>query len=63
METLYDPRGVEERWQQTWESEGLYNAESDDPRPNFAIARSLNCGLPGAKCTAPPRRKGSVAIC
>jgi valyl-tRNA synthetase len=38
MEPLYDPQGVEERWQQTWESEGLYNAEADDPRPSFAIA-------------------------
>ncbi|HEX6680334.1 MAG TPA: class I tRNA ligase family protein, partial [Gaiellaceae bacterium] len=38
MDTLYDPRGVEERWQQTWEGEGLYNAEADDPRPSFAIA-------------------------
>src|ERR1051325_706939 len=38
MDTLYDPRGVEERWQQTWENEGLYNAEADDPRPSFAIA-------------------------
>ncbi|MGN6430568.1 MAG: valine--tRNA ligase [Gaiellaceae bacterium] len=38
MDTLYDPRGVEERWQHTWESEGLYNAEADDPRPSFAIA-------------------------
>src|SRR5881398_1433190 len=38
MDTLYDPRGVEERWQQAWESEGLYNAEADDPRPSFAIA-------------------------
>jgi valyl-tRNA synthetase len=38
MDSLYDPRGVEERWQQTWESEGLYNAEADDPRPSFAIA-------------------------
>ena len=24
MEPRYDPRGVEERWQQTWEEEGLY---------------------------------------
>src|ERR671938_140750 len=38
MDSLYDPRGVEERWQQTWESEGLYNAEADDSRPSFAIA-------------------------
>jgi valyl-tRNA synthetase len=38
MEPLYNPDGVEERWQQTWESEGLYNAEADDPRESFAIA-------------------------
>jgi valyl-tRNA synthetase len=38
MEPLYSPHGVEERWQQAWESEGLYNAEADDPRPTFAIA-------------------------
>jgi valyl-tRNA synthetase len=38
MEPLYNPHGVEERWQKTWESEGLYNAEADDPRPSFAIA-------------------------
>jgi valyl-tRNA synthetase len=38
MEPLYSPHGVEERWQTTWEEEGLYNAEADDPRPSFAIA-------------------------
>jgi valyl-tRNA synthetase len=38
MEPLYNPDGVEQRWQQTWEEEGLYNAEADDPRPSFAIA-------------------------
>src|SRR5213080_1503017 len=38
MEPLYNPDGVEERWQQTWEAEGLYNADADDPRPSFAIA-------------------------
>src|SRR5213082_2199466 len=38
MDPLYRPEGVEERWQQTWEGEGLYNAEADDPRPSFAIA-------------------------
>jgi valyl-tRNA synthetase len=38
MEPLYKPHGVEERWQRTWEEEGLYNAEADDPRPAFAIA-------------------------
>jgi valyl-tRNA synthetase len=38
MEPLYNPDGVEERWQQTWEAEGLYNAEADDLRESFAIA-------------------------
>src|SRR5437764_12701839 len=38
MKPLYNPDGVEKRWQQTWESEGLYNAEADDPRESFAIA-------------------------
>jgi valyl-tRNA synthetase len=38
MDTLYRPEGVEERWQRTWEEEGLYNAEADDPRETFVIA-------------------------
>ena len=37
MDTLYKPEGVEERWQRTWEAEGLYNAEADDPRPTYVI--------------------------
>src|SRR5436309_15350046 len=37
MESLYKPEGVEERWQRTWEDEGLYNAETDDPRPPYVI--------------------------
>ena len=38
MEPRYSPEGVEERWQETWEEEGLYAAEADDPRPTFVIA-------------------------
>jgi valyl-tRNA synthetase len=37
MDPLYKPAGVEERWQRTWEAEGLYNAEADDPREPFVI--------------------------
>ena len=37
MEPRYEPAGVEERWQRTWEEEGLYNAEADDPREPFVI--------------------------
>jgi valyl-tRNA synthetase len=38
MEPLYRPQGVEERWQRTWEEEGLYNADPDPSRESFAIA-------------------------
>src|SRR6478735_1220970 len=38
MEPLYNPEGVEERWQRTWEDEGLYNADPDPSRRSFAIA-------------------------
>ena len=38
MEPLYRPQGVEERWQRTWEEEGLYNADPDPGRESFAIA-------------------------
>jgi valyl-tRNA synthetase len=38
MEPLYDPRAVEERWQRTWEAEGLYNAEPDAPGEKFVVA-------------------------
>jgi valyl-tRNA synthetase len=38
MEPLYSPEGVEERWQRTWEEEGLYNADPDPSRRSFAIA-------------------------
>jgi valyl-tRNA synthetase len=37
MEPLYNPHGVEERWQKTWEAEGLYRADADDPREPFVI--------------------------
>jgi valyl-tRNA synthetase len=38
MQPRYDPHGVEERWQRTWEDEGLYNADPDPSRESFAIA-------------------------
>src|SRR5919201_4971751 len=37
MDSLYRPEGVEERWQRTWEDEGLYHAEADDPREPYVI--------------------------
>jgi valyl-tRNA synthetase len=38
MDPLYRPEGVEERWQRTWEEEGLYAAEPDPSRESFVIA-------------------------
>ena len=38
LQPLYDPSGVEPRWQETWEQEGLYAADPDDPRPPFVDA-------------------------
>ena len=34
----YDPRGVEERWQETWEAEGHYNADPDPSRTPYVDA-------------------------
>jgi valyl-tRNA synthetase len=38
MDTLYRPEGVEARWQQAWEEEGLYAAEANDPRDTYVVA-------------------------
>ncbi len=38
MEPLYRPEGVEERWQRTWEEEGLYAAEPGTGRETFVVA-------------------------
>ncbi len=35
MQPRYEPHGVEERWQQTWEAEGLYDAEPDPTRTPY----------------------------
>ena len=39
MEPLYRPDGVEERWQETWEAEGLYAAGAGPRRDeSYVIA-------------------------
>jgi valyl-tRNA synthetase len=38
MEPRYEPQGVEEGWQQTWEAEGLYNADVDPSREPYVDA-------------------------
>src|SRR2546421_2736476 len=48
MESLYQPQGVEPRWQRTWEEEGLYAAEPDPDREPFVI------------CIPPPNVTGDL---
>ena len=48
MQPRYEPRGVEERWQRTWEEEGLYNAEPDPTR------------TPYVDCHPPPNVTGGL---
>jgi valyl-tRNA synthetase len=50
MEPLYDHKAVEERWQRTWEKEGLYNADPDSGREAFVIMHP------------PPNISGSLSI-
>src|SRR5438552_2763475 len=50
MDPLYKPQGVEERWQQTWEEEGLYGADPDAPGDTFVVMHP------------PPNISGSLTI-
>src|ERR671936_1156918 len=38
MDPLYKPEGVEQRWQRTWEEEGLYHADASAEGPTYVIA-------------------------
>src|SRR4051794_1551850 len=38
MAPRYEPHGVEERWQRTWEDDGLYNADVDPSREPYVDA-------------------------
>src|SRR5581483_10356201 len=50
MEPLYDPTGVEERWQRTWEEEWLYDTEPEDARESFVY------------CFPPPNVTGELHL-
>src|SRR5580765_2691328 len=49
MEPRYDPRGVEERWQRTWEDEGLYRAGAGRRRDESYVV-----------CVPPPNVTGDL---
>jgi valyl-tRNA synthetase len=38
MDPRYEPNDIEERWQRSWEDEGLYNAEPGSGRDTFVVA-------------------------
>jgi valyl-tRNA synthetase len=50
MDPLYKPQGVEQRWQQTWEEEGLYAADPAAPGETFVVMHP------------PPNISGSLTI-
>jgi valyl-tRNA synthetase len=50
MEPLYEPKGVEERWQRTWEEEGLYAADPEAGGETFVVMHP------------PPNISGSLTI-
>jgi valyl-tRNA synthetase len=50
MEPLYKPQGVEERWQRTWEEEGLYEADPAASGETYVIMHP------------PPNISGSLSI-
>ncbi len=50
MDPLYKPQGVEQRWQQTWEEEGLYGADPGAPGETFVVMHP------------PPNISGSLTI-
>jgi valyl-tRNA synthetase len=49
MDTRYDPHGVEERWQRTWEEEGLYRAGAGARRSDSYVI-----------CVPPPNVTGEL---
>jgi len=50
MDPLYKPQGVENRWQQTWEEEGLYAADPDPTRESWVY------------CFPPPNVTGNLHL-
>jgi len=50
MDPLYKPQGVEQRWQQIWEEEGLYAADPDPSRESWVY------------CFPPPNVTGNLHL-
>ncbi len=41
MAETYDYRSIEHKWQERWESTGIYNARDDDPREKYYVLEML----------------------
>ena len=50
MESMYDQKAVEARWQEIWEDEGRYEADPDAPGETFVVMHP------------PPNISGSLTI-
>ena len=35
VELRYDPQGIDRKWQERWERDGIYRVRDDDPRPKW----------------------------
>ena len=59
MQPRYEPHGVEERWQETWEAEGLYNA---DPDPSRTVVRDRASAAQRDRRAAPRATRCSSSL-
>ena len=51
MEPLYKAEGVEKRWQQTWEAEGLYQADAGKRHDDTFVICVPPPNVTGSRCT------------
>ena len=35
VEMRYDPKAIDQKWQERWEKDGIYDVRDDDPRPSL----------------------------
>jgi leucyl-tRNA synthetase len=46
MAVSYNPQAIEQKWQQRWEDDRLYEAADDDSRPKwYALSMFPDAGL------------------
>src|SRR3954470_10158105 len=63
MDTRYDPHGVEARWQEAWEAEGLYRAGAGgrrDDTPGAELRQAPELPRTFVICVPPPNVTGEL---